>query len=52
MLRDGCVIRDSNRTIKMVGSRHLGNASIIIAKCLTLRDGVIAKNQRLFKFGN
>ena len=36
------VIRDSNGTIKIAGSRHLGNASIIIVECVALRDGVLA----------
>ena len=36
------IIRDSNGTIKMVASKHIGNASIIIAKCTTLRNGMLA----------
>ena len=35
------VIRDSNECIKVAGSRQLGNASIITAKCIALRDGVL-----------
>ena len=38
----GWVIRDSNETIKIARSRHLGNASIIIAECVALRDDVLA----------
>ena len=38
----GWVIRDSNGIINVVGSRHLGKASIIITKCVALRDGVLA----------
>ena len=45
MFQDAWVIRDSNRTIKMVVSRHLDNASKIIVECIVLRDGVlVAKN--------
>ena len=41
----GWVIRDSNGTIKIVASRHIGNPSIIIAECMTLRDDIlVAKN--------
>ena len=29
-------------TIKMVGNRHLGHASIITSKCVVLRDGILA----------
>ena len=43
----GWVIRDSNGTIKIVTSRHIGNPSIIIAECMTLRDDMLAaKNNR------
>ena len=28
------VIRDTNLTLKMAGSRHLGSTSIIIAECV------------------
>ena len=38
----GWVIRDSNGIIQLVGSRHLGNALIIIADSVVLRDGVPA----------
>ena len=38
----GWVIRDTNGTIKMTGSRHLGNESIITIKCVALRYGVLA----------
>lgn len=31
----GWVIRDSNGIIKMTASRHISNASMIIAKCMT-----------------
>ena len=34
----GWVIRDSNGIIKMTASRHISNASMIIAKCVTSRD--------------
>ena len=37
----GWVIRDFNGIIKVAGIRHSGNALIIIAKCVTLRDGVL-----------
>ena len=36
------VIRDTNETIKIVGSRHLGNVLIITVECVALRDGVLA----------
>ena len=35
------IIRDSNGSIKVAGSRQLGNASIITAECIALRDGVL-----------
>ena len=38
----GWVIRNSNGTIKIARSRHLGNASTIIAECVALRDDVLA----------
>ena len=38
----GWVIRNSNCIIKMATSRHMSNASIIIAKCMTFRDSVLA----------
>ena len=38
----GWVIRDSNGIINLVGSKHLGNASIIIVESISLRDGVVA----------
>lgn len=37
----GWVIRDTNETIKKMQNKHVGNASIIIAKCEALRDGVL-----------
>ena len=46
----GWVIRDTNETIKMAGSKHLGNASIIIVKCETLRDEIL--DARLNSFFN
>ena len=33
----GWVIRDSNGIIKVVGSRHLGSASIITTECVVLQ---------------
>ena len=36
------MIRDYNGIIKMIASRCLGNASIIVVECMTLRDGVLA----------
>ena len=42
------MIRDSNRIVKMVASRHIGNVSIIIVECMTLRDGVLATNNNEF----
>ena len=38
----GWVIRNSNGIIKMATSRHMSNASIIIAKCMAFRDSVLA----------
>lgn len=38
----GWVIRDFSETIKMTGSRHLGNCLNTIAECVALRDGVVA----------
>ena len=35
------VIKDSNGIIKVAGSRHLGNASIIMVECVALRDGIL-----------
>ena len=41
----GWVIRDSNGTIKIVASRFISNPSVIIVKCMTLRDDIlVAKN--------
>ena len=37
----GWVIRDSNGIIALAGSRNLDNVSIVIAKCVALRDGVL-----------
>ena len=44
----GCVIRDSNETIKMVGTKHLDNASIINVEFMTLRNCVLAKKDNCF----
>ena len=38
----GWVIRDTNGFIKMTGSIHLDNASIITVECVALRYGVLA----------
>ena len=47
------VIRDSNGTIKMGGSRHLDNVSIITIECVTLRDEVVTtKYNDFLKFGD
>ena len=40
--------RYSNGTIKMAASRHLGNASIIIEKCLSFRDCVLTTKNNGF----
>ena len=43
----GWVIRDFNGIIKLSACRHLGKTSIIVTKCMTLRDGILAaKNNR------
>ena len=42
------VIKDSNGTIKMVASRHIGNASIVIAECMALRDDMLATKNNKF----
>ena len=38
----GWVIKDSNGIVKMNGNKHLSNALIIIAECITMRDDVLA----------
>ena len=41
-----CVIRDSNGIIKMATCRHISKSSIIVAKCMTLKDDMlVAKNK-------
>ena len=37
-------------TIKMVGNKHLGHASVITTKCVVLREGVLAA--KLYDFSN
>lgn len=49
MYQDG--FRDSNGMIKMSVSRYMGNALIIITKCMIFRDGVSAKNNRFLNLG-
>ena len=34
--------------IKMATSKHLANASIIIAKCMALKDGVLTIKKNVF----
>ena len=48
MHQDAWVIRDSNKTIKMTTSRHIGNTSIIIAKCMTLKDNMLVVKNKGF----
>ena len=42
------VIRDFNGIIKMVACRHIGNSSIIVVECMTLRDVVSAIERKSF----
>ena len=44
----GWVIRDSNGTIKIVASRLIRNPSIIIAECMTLRNGILVSKNNEF----
>ena len=44
----GWVIRDSNGITKMVACRHIGNSSIIVAKCTTLRDSILTAKRKGF----
>ena len=37
----GWNIRDSNEIIKVTRNRYLGNDSIIMTKCVDLRDGIV-----------
>ena len=47
----GWVIRDCNGILKMVACKHIGNSSIIITKCMTLRDSILTpKNKAYFGF--
>lgn len=44
-------IRDSNIVIKVIVSRHMSNASLIVTKCMILRyDILAARNNRFLKF--
>ena len=45
----GRVIRDSNDIIKMVLCRYMRNSSIIVIKCITLRDIyiLVVKNKKI-----
>ena len=36
------MLSNVNTIVKTVGSRHLTDASIIITKCVVLRDGIIS----------
>ena len=38
----GWVILDSNGFIKMAACRYIGNSSIIIVECMTLRDSMLS----------
>ena len=38
----------NNRTIKMAASKDLANASIIITKCMALRNGVVLATKNSF----
>ena len=44
----GWVIKDSNGIIKMAACRHIGNSSIIVAKCMALRYGMLAAKRKGF----
>ena len=44
----GWVISDSNGTIKIATSRHISNASKVTAKCITLRDNMLAAKNNEF----
>ena len=42
----GWVIRYSNGIIKLAGCKHVNKSSIIVAKCMALRDDIlVAKNK-------
>ena len=44
----GWVVRDYNGIIKMVACRHIGNSSIIVAECMTLRDDMLVAKRKGF----
>ena len=47
-IASGWVTRDSNGIIKTAACKHLGNTSIILAECMTLRDGILASKNNGF----
>ena len=42
----GWIIKDSNDIIKMVSCRHVANTLIIVAKCIALRDEILATKSK------
>lgn len=42
------VIKDFNGTIKMIASKHISNASIIIIKYIILRDDILTVWNNMF----
>ena len=42
------VIRDSNDIIKLSACKHIGKASMIVAECMALRDGILAAKNNGF----
>ena len=42
----GWVIKNSKGIIKMVARKHVGKSSIIVAKCMTLRDAILAAKNK------
>ena len=42
----GWVIRNSNSIIKTIACKHMGKSSIIVTKCITLRDGILAHKNK------